>query len=50
MGALLWLEYHHLIDFVHRHKESGMARMARLTTTTAGTPRTAWPLVLGRVA
>jgi hypothetical protein len=44
------LEAHDRIDFVHRHSEAGMARLARLTTTTACPPRAPQTLGLGRVA
>ena len=45
MPTLFGFDYHDLVDFVHRHQGTCSARMARLTTTTALTPRA--PQTLG---
>ena len=49
MPTLIGLDDHDLIDFVPRHQGACMARMARLTATTAFTPRAPWMLGLGRI-
>ena len=50
MGALLWLEHHHLIDFFHRSQGASMARVTRLSAATSLTPRATFPAVLWRIA
>ena len=50
MGALLWLEHHHLIDFFHRYQGVSMARVTRLSAATSLTPRATCLSVLWRIA
>ena len=50
MRALRGLAPHHVIHCFHREQGAGMARVSRLTTATALTPRAMWSRAVGRVA